>query len=257
MTTRKAAGAGTWQAWAALTCAALGGAGCATPGVLHVYSVASPNAASVHDTGVERAMDVASFLEPEERLTGFAYDPFTDHFFLRLAPGNAIRVVDRPARKVKREFTIDGAPTAGGGDLAIKPRTGHVFLVHPTEPRVMETTRLGRLVRNFALEGLAAPARAIAYDAAQDRLLVLEAGSGAGVGAFDLEGRRRGAAITLERAVAGSLAFDSEAREFYAPLADAGGGAIGVFDERGRYLRSVGTSGAFVDVGPRSFIRVF
>jgi hypothetical protein len=216
--------------------------------------MASPIAETVDDS-TDAASNVASFLQPRETLTGFAYDPFTDHFFLRLAPGNTIRVVDRPARKVKREFTIEGAPSTGGGDLAVKPRTGHLFLVHPTEPRVIETTRLGGVVRTFALDGVAVPPSAIAYDAARDRLLVIEGTTRVGI--FDLGGRRIGGVITLERAVAGSLAFDCEAREIYAPLAGADGGAIGVFDERGRFLRPAGASGAFVDVGPRSLIRVF
>src|SRR5476649_2756664 len=93
-------------AMAALTGGAFGGAGCATPGALHVYSLASAAHETVHDTGPEGATDVPSFIAPDEILTGLAYDPFTDHFFLRLAPGNHFRVVDRPARTIKREFKV-------------------------------------------------------------------------------------------------------------------------------------------------------
>src|ERR1700690_1398515 len=91
---------------AALTCVAFGGAGCATPGALHVYSLASTAHETVRDTGPEGAVDMPSFVAPNEILMGLAYDPFTDHFFLRLAPGNHFRVVDRPARAIKREFNV-------------------------------------------------------------------------------------------------------------------------------------------------------
>jgi hypothetical protein len=228
--------------------------GCATPGPLHVYSVASPTASVVIDASPAGTAEVASFLADGEKITGFAYDPFTDHFFLRLAPGNLIRVVDRPAKAVKREFVVAGLPVNGGGDLAVKPRTGHIFFLHPDEARVSESTRLGKWERSFALEGLAVPAKGIAYDATRDQLLVLEAGAEAKVTWFDFAGRRV-SSITLAQAVQPSLAFDSDAREIYAPLAVAGGD-IGVFDEQGRLLRKT-PGGPWLDVGPRSFVRVF
>ena len=219
-----------------------------------MYSVASATADVVRDTGPGNAPEVSSFLASDEQITGFAYDPFTDHFFLRLAPGNVIRVVDRPARAVKREFEVKELPTTGGGDLAVKPRTGHLFLLDPNEPRVSELTRLGKWVRSFALAGLTGPADGIAYDSAHDRLLVLERGAPATIGIFDLEGRRT-ATLTLEHEVRASLAFDADAREIYAPLT-ATPGEIGVFDERGR-LRRKFKDGSLIDVGTRSFVRVF
>src|SRR5436190_17530024 len=112
----------------ALLCVALALGGCATPGPMHVYFTGSGAPEVIGDAGGDRQVDVPSFLEPEDALTGLAYDPFTDHLFLRLAPGNQIRVVDRPARAIKREFTIDGLSAAGGGDLAVRPRDGHIFL---------------------------------------------------------------------------------------------------------------------------------
>lgn len=237
-----------------MTLAGLGLAGCATPGQLHVYLLPSATAPVVKDSAPGSAAEVPSFLEPGEEVTGFAYDPFTDHFFLRLSPGNRIRVVDRPAQAVKREFDVDRLPADGGGDLAVKPRTGHLFLLHAHEPRVSELTRLGKWVRTLPLDGLTAPAAGIAYDAAHDQLLVLERGRSATVTTFDLDGRRLGA-VTLEHEVGPSLAFDSDAREFYAPLA-ATPGEMGVFDEQGRLRRKMGM-GLLIDVGPRSFVRVF
>lgn len=234
--------------------AGLGLAGCATPGQLHVYFLPSATAPAVTDSASGRATEVPSFLAPGEEITGFAYDPFTDHFFLRLAPGNRIRVVDRPAQAVKREFDVERLPADGGGDLAVKPRTGHLFLLHAHEPHVSELTRLGKWVRTLPLDGLTTPAAGIAFDAAHDHLLVLERGPRATVTTFDLDGRRL-RAVTLERAVGPSLAFDAQAREFYAPLA-ATPGEMGVFDEQGRLRRKAG-KGVLIDVGPRSFVRVF
>lgn len=228
--------------------------GCATPGPLHVYSVAAAKASVVSDVGPGGSSAVSSFLAPGEEITGFAYDPFTDHFFLRLAPGNSIRVVDRPAKAVKREFVIEGLPANGGGDLAVKARTGHLFCLHANEARVSEATRLGKWERSFALEGLMAPAKGIAYDATRDELLVLEGGAEARVTRFDFEGHR-GTSVTLAHAVQPSLAFDSDARQIYAPLAGAAG-EVGVFDEQGRLLRKL-PGGPWLDVGPRSFVRIF
>jgi hypothetical protein len=245
MTTRKAGGL-----LAALGAIVSGAGGCATPGTLHVYGVSDADFAQVRDRG-ESANDVPSFLRPAEALTGFAYDPYTDHFFLRLAPGNMVRVVDRPARAIKREFTITAAPTTGGGDLAVKPRTGHLYLLHPTEPAVIETTRLGEPVRTFMLHGLDAPAAGIAYDPRDDRLLVL-ARDRREVWQYDLSGARY-AHVVLARVVGSSLGFDAEKRELYAPVPDG----IGVFDEAGKLLRTMPLAATVVDVGPRSLIRVF
>lgn len=229
-------------------------AGCATPGPLHRYTLARATSDRVRDDAAGSAAEVPSFLGSGETITGFAYDPFTDHFFLRLAPGNRMRVVDRPARAIKREFPLAGAPSTGGGDLAVKPRNGHLFLLHPTEAAVIEVTRFGKHVRTLTLAGAPAPARGIAYDSERDQLWILVAGSMARVACYDLRGARL-RDIPLERPVGDALAFDAEKREFHAPLADGNG--LGVFDEQGRLQRTEASTAAFIDVGPRSFLRVF
>ena len=252
MTTRKHFAA---LAGAGALLLALAFSGCATPGVLHVYAIETPSGARVRDTGQPATADVKSFLEDGEQLTGFAYDPFTDHFFLRLAPGNRLRVVDRPARAIKREFVVEGLAADGrGGDLAIRPRDGHVFFLQPGASAIMETSRLGKRVREFALAGVSG-ATGLAYDARDNRLFALHA-DGREISFHDTDGQRLGG-VTLDRAVAASLAFDEETREFYAPLRETRG-AIGVFGADGRLVRTLEPSGAaFVDVGPRSFVRVF
>ncbi len=230
-------------------------AGCATPGPLHIYSLASTTAQEIRDDGPAQATNVPSFLAAGETLTGFTYDPFTDHFFLRLAPGNRIRVVDRPARVVKREFTAESTPATGGGDLAVRQRDGHLFLTHPSEPVLVELNRFGKFVRTVALAGLNKAPAGVAYDAVRDRLLVLTGGPETRVIAFDLDGQVV-ATIALERAVAaGALGYDADQREIYAPLASANG--IGVFGDDGRLLRTLAPVAAFLDVGTRSLLRMF
>lgn len=238
--------------------AALALSGCSTPGPLHLYSIASGRA-NVHDAALEGqdvARDTPSYLSTGETLTGFAYDPYTDHFFLRLAPGNVIRVVDRPARKIKREETLDEPANVGVGDLAVSPRDGHLFLVDGTTTRVIEATRFGKLVRQITLQRAATPAVAIAYDMVENHLLVLGT-DGRSVTIFNRAGAGQ-AALTLDRAVRPSLAYDGTKREFYAPLAGVAD-TVGIFDGSGRCVRqlSIPAGDQFIDVGPHSFLRMF
>ena len=221
---------------------------------MHVYAGASGTATAVQDASDTATTDAPSFVEPDEQITGFAYDPFTDHFFLRLAPGNRIRVVDRPARAIKREFVVAGLPATGGGDLTVRPRDGHLFLLPPAGREIAEVTRLGKLTRTFELAGIAGVPRGIAYDSGAGRLLVLNA-DGRRVTAHDFDGRRLGE-FDLEREGGAALAIDADKREIYAPLAGEKG-IVGVFNETGRLLRTLALPAAFVDVGPRSFVRVF
>lgn len=231
--------------------------GCATPGPLHLFTAASGTPAAIIDRGtVTPEIEVPSYLRADETLVGFAYDPFTDHFFLRLAPGDRIRVVDRPARAIKREFTVAALANPSGGDLAIRPRDGHVFAPHSTQPAVIEFNRFGKLVRTLPLATLTAPPAALAFDVARDRLLALNGGDLARVSVHDLTGQRI-SAVALDRDVTlTGLAYDSEQREYYAPLARES--AVGIFDESGHLARTLPfAAGSFLDVGPRSFLRLF
>jgi hypothetical protein len=230
-------------------------AGCATRGPLHVYALAGDGDRPVIDTGAGGASEVPSFLKAEERVSGFAYDPFTDHFFLRLAPGDRIRVVDRPARTIKREFEIAGAPR-GEGDLAVRPRDGHLFLLGAAPGQVLEATRLGKYLGEFMLAGSRGAIRGLALDANQDQLLALAA-DGRRITVHDLRGRFL-RELHLDRAAGPALAFDPDAREFHAPLRERPG-EIGVFDAQGRLQRTLPAPAGpgLIDVGPRSFVRVF
>ena len=232
--------------------AALALAGCATPGPLHVYSLGTVDAQRIADRGAPGSAEVPSFLESDDALTGFAYDPYTDHFFLRLAPGNRIRVVDRPARKIKREFDLEADST--GGDLAVRPLTGHMYLLQTGQTSVLEVTRLGKTVRTLALQNVNGVPAAVAFDPKQDHLLVLAADRRT-VTAHNLQGERV-RATTLAHAAGTSLAFDATSRCFYATT-DQPEGGIAVFDESGKLIRTEPSPARFVDVGPRSLVRIF
>jgi len=240
---------------AALSALALAFSGCATRGPLHLYTVAAGGDRPVLDVGASTNAEVPSFLEEEDRVTGFAYDPYTDHFFLRLAPGNRIRVVDRPARAIKRELEIKGAPE-GVGDLAVRPRDGYIYMLGPTPGHLPFCTRLGKYLGELTLENPASGATGLAFDMVKDVLLVLGE-EGHRVTAHDLTGRKV-AEVKLDRRAGPALSFDSDQREYHAPLPDRPG-EIAVFDETGRFLRStsVAAGSPLIDVGPRSFIRVF
>lgn len=90
----------------------------------------------------------------------------------------------------------------------------------------------------------------------RDELVVLAA-DGRTVSRHDLAGRRRGE-FRLAAAAAGPLACDAETGEVHAVLAD-GAGEVGVFGPDGAQRGSwaAGGPGALIDLGPRSFLRVF
>ena len=233
--------------------------GCATPGPNHTY-VASIAQNPVLDLRPDSpTVAVPTYLTASNTLYGIAYDPFTDHLFLRVYPGNFIRVIDRPARKIKRSFPVASLP-AGGGDLAIRSSDRHLFFSHPTLPAVVESTLYGQFVRTLTLEALKGPTAGVAYDQKQDRLFILPSREPAQISTYDLSGKPI-ASITLNRSVGqSSLAYDSVANEFYLRMREEP--AIGVFNHQGHWVRSLPLPatdllGCFIDVGTRSLVRMF
>lgn len=237
---------------------ALALAGCSTPGPTHAYLAGRAEDPIVDLLAGAPGADIPAYLSSMNELYGIAYDPFTDHLFLRVFPGDFIRVIDRPARKIKRSFFVESLPP-GRGDLAIRSGDRHLFFAHPSEPKLIETTLYGRPVRTITLEALQGPPAGVAYDQKNDRLLVLQGGDLSRVVSYDLAGKRLGG-VALDRNVRlVSLAYDSTSAEFYVPLLDEA--SVGVFDSKGVLLRTLAApaSGAhdFVDVGQRSLLRLF
>lgn len=242
----------------ALACVTLGGAGCSTPGPNHTYLGSRAEDPIIDRLPGTPEARIPTFLNGVVELYGIAYDPFTDHLFLRILPGNFVRVIDRPAGKIKRSFQVPGL-TPGAGDLAIRSIDRHLFFVQADRPELLETTLTGQTVRTIPLQGLQTVPRGVAYDQKHDRLFILQEGPRALITTYDLSGKPTGG-ITLDRGVRPtSLAFDSVAGEFYVPLSDQP--AVGVFNLQGRFLRQIDTASGqshdYVDVGPRSLIRMF
>jgi hypothetical protein len=241
-----------------LIAAALSAGGCSTPGPTHAYLASRAENPIVDLLPGAPDADIPTDLISVNELYGIAYDPYTDHLFLRVYPGDFIRVIDRPARKTKRGIMIKDLPP-GGGDLAIRSRDRHLFLSHPTLPALVEITLYGRTLRTIILENVRSRPLGVAYDQAQDRLFILEQDHPARVAIHDLAGKRLGS-LELDHGVRPvSLAYDSTAAEFYAPLLDQA--AVGVFDTQGRLVRTLATPDGgvhnFVDVGQRSLLRLF
>lgn len=238
-----------------------GSFGCATPGPNHVYILNPDQPETIQDQAgpdIETS-DLPSYLEAEDSLLGLAYDSYTDHLFLRLAPGNEFRVVDRPDRSIKREFTATDIPTNGGGDLAIRSRDRHLFLSHPTQPALIEITLYGKFIRLIKLADYPAAPQGVAYDQRRDLLYVLRGGDLPSIVSYDLSGRRiKGIALDHDVLLT-TLAYDADAREFFAQLLESDD--IGVFAEKGQLIRTIKIDGGklplFFDVGPRSFLRLF
>ncbi len=238
-----------------------GGAGCATPGLNHLYVISDSQHETIKDYAAPEVetMDIPSFLDSADVLLGLAYDSYTDHLFMRLAPGNEFRVVDRPDRSIKREFTAADITTSGGGDLAIRSRDRHLFLSHPTRPALIEITLYGKSIRTITLAQFTRPPTGVAYDQKRDLLYVLRGGDLTHIVTYDLNGQRiKGTALDRD-VLLSTLAYDSDAREFYVQLRESHD--IGVFDQQGNLLRTIeitfAENPAHFDVGPRSFLRLF
>lgn len=233
--------------------------GCATRGPNHVYltTAASPE---VHDLGPSSAR-IADAVKSGEQALGLAYDFNTDHLFVRIAPAQVIRVIERPSGKILREMPLpEESHIHSPADLAIRSRDRHLFAIHPDGRSVMELTLFGETIRRIELTGLAGPVSGLAYDQRGDRLLILSAaGDRAQVGAVTPDGNVT-YYVTLAAAVSAiTLGYDSDAQHYFVPLAD--GVSLGEFDAAGNLVTTHPAAGAgpitAIDAGPRSLVRVF
>jgi hypothetical protein len=234
-------------------------AGCATRGPNHTYLTTATGSA-VHDLGPSPAR-IADAMKPGEQALGLAYDFNTDHLFVRIAPAQVIRVIERPSGKILREMKLPVALQATvSADLAIRSSDRHLFAVHPDGRSVVELTLYGETIRRIELTGLTGPIRGLAYDQRGDRLLILgSTGDRVQVGAVTPDGNVT-YYVTLAAAVRPvSLGYDSDAQHCFVPLAD--GRSLGEFDAAGNLLATHQTDTAdaitAIDAGPRALVRVF
>jgi hypothetical protein len=235
--------------------------GCATSGPNHVY-LTTAGSPAVHDLGPPPAA-IPGVITSDEQAVGLAYDFNTDHLFVRVAPAQVIRVIERPSGKVLREMPLPpellpGTPAAEtvSADLAIRSSDRHLFAVHPDGHSVVELTLLGEYVRRIELAGLGARIGGLACDQSTPRLLVL---AGSAVRAFSFEGQELGAVSLQGEVRPVSLGYDSDARHYFVPVTD--GHALGEFDSTGTLVTTHPGAGpaaiTAIDAGPRSFVRVF
>ncbi len=230
--------------------------GCATSGPNHLYFTTAAGPA-IQDRGPAHA-EIAGALAPEERVLGLAYDFNTDHLFLRIAPAQIIRVIERPSGKILREMPLPAdLHTTAPADLAIRSGDRHLFAVHPDGRSVVELTLFGVFVRRLEFAGLDTPIGGLAYDQKNRRLLVLLASSPARVMTVTPEGILAYYARMSVAVDPVSLGYDSDAQRFYVPLANGHG--LGEFDAAGRLIATHPAGGVItaIDAGPRSFVRVF
>jgi hypothetical protein len=244
-------------------------AGCSTAGPTHVY-LAGPGGAPIQDRPVDLAtpaVELEGYVEDHERVVGLAYDYNTDHLWLRVLPGDLLRVVNRPARRIEAEYPAASGEIAAGTpslDLAVRSADRRVFAVAADGRTVLVIHQLGRRLAAIEPEGGRPAARigGLAYDQSGDRLLVLW---------YDATGEMADAWVTVNRrdgrweetvALAArvwptSLAFDDGARELLVPLLDVA--ALGRFDRRGELRGRIPTppGGWTIDAGKRSRLRLF
>ena len=240
---------------------ALGLGGCSTPGPSHAYLYSpalGPTIRDINPLDGSESSKVVAFVHGGERALGLAYEPYTDHLFIRIFPGNRIRVIDRPAGKVKREIHVPSLPL-GGRDFAIRSIDRHFFFTDPTAPAIIEIDLAGNLEGYIKLEGLEQPVWGVAHDQVSGELLILASETTDRIRRHGTDGALR-SELKLERAVRGlSLAYDPVERLCFASLSD--GSAIGVFDDRGRLVRSLPrpdpSRETFIAIGPRSLLRLF
>ena len=247
-TTRKLAGA-----LAALVMLA----GCATSGPNHVY-VATAGQPDIADLG-PNPKQLSAVLAPGESAVGLAYDFNTDHLFVRVAPAQVIRVIERPSGKILREMPLPAdLHTAAPADLAIRSSDRHLFALHPGGRAVVELSLFGEFIQEIALTGTDARSTGLAYDQKNQQLLVLTSENSPRIGTVGSNGHVT-YNVTLPGGVSAvSLGYDSEARHFLVPLADGRG--VGEFDATGKLGATHPVDGqpvTAIDAGPRSFVRVF
>lgn len=243
---------------------AAGWTGCATQGPNHLYAITTAGRPIVDMSTAEQAQTtVASHTLGTDLVCGLAYESFLDHLFVRLAPGDVIREIERPSGRLFRQYVIkdiprfaaDAIPTPDG--LAVRSRDRHLFLTLPGEDReIAEVNRECRLVRRIPLGLTHGRIAGLAFDQVHDRLLILYAQPAAVIAVVSLDGREEKLISLAESVRPVGLGYDSDREEFFIPLAD--GKTVGTFDREGKLLarQPVAEAGA-LDAGPRSAIRVF
>ncbi len=234
--------------------------GCATRGPMHLY-LAGEGSAPILDRDLEgTAHDgLAGFLQSGDQVIGLGYEFNTDYLWLRLAPGDELVTIKRSERKEWYRYQLPtefAAPGATSLDLAVRSFNRMVYAAMPEPGVVGKVTRYGDVLSSVRPGGTTRPIGGLAWDQVGDRLLVLYADDGSVVAHADEV--MPVATIRFDTAVSPtSLAFDSNRRRYFVPLAD--GPELGEFDEAGRLISRLPLPAGMraIDAGQRSAVRVF
>lgn len=243
-----------------LLAAVLLAGGCATQGPTHLY-LAGAGSAPVFDRGLADGADdeLPGLLAAEDQVIGLGYDYNTDYIWLRLAPGDRLVAIKRAIREVwyrydlPPEFAVDGAASL---DLAVRSFNRMVYAAMPEPGSVGKITRYGKVLGTLRPGDTTRPIGGLAWDQANDRLLVLYADTGEVVAH---EGETTAVATVRLHAYLdpSTLAYDSNRERYYVPL--SGGRELGEFDATGQLIGRLPlpAAGVAIDAGQRSLVRVF
>lgn len=241
---------------------ALGGAGCATRGPVHLYQ-AGDGSAPVRDLALERGSDdtLTGLLAPDDVVVGLGYEFNTDYIWLRLAPGDRLVTIKRSIREVWYRYDLPSefaSPDQPSLDLAVRAFNRMVYAALPEAGRVGRVTRYGKVLPPVHPGGDARTIGGLAWDQVNDRLLVLYADAEGGEIVAYANETEPVARVRFSAPVAAwTLGYDSNRSRYYVPLQEAGW--LGEFDAEGRLLSRLVLPADVraIDAGQRSAVRVF
>lgn len=95
---------------------------------------------NVATEATELAGELADVVDVGEWVVGLAYESNTDYVWLRVAPANRLRVINRPARCVEAAYPFGEGlkPTVRSRDVATRAVNLRVFTVSDAGDRVVE-----------------------------------------------------------------------------------------------------------------------
>lgn len=179
-------------------------------------------------------------------IVGVAYRPETDLLYVRIAPGNRVRVVSHKTGRVIEDITAGGVPAGCGGvnpatdqvvadcGLAIDAFGKRLFLDHPNGNPIFVTDLAGKALGKITLRNPGGSIGGLGFDESTQHLYVLYIPTHT-VAEVDLQGveiRR----FKPDRPIQPeSLDYDSDRAELLIPLVN--GTHLGIFDRDGKLLR--------------------
>lgn len=228
---------------------------------MHLYS-ATNGGHPVRDRALEAGEDdeLVGFLEEGDRVVGLGYEFNTDYIWLRIAPGNRLITIKRGFRELWYDYALPDSfllEDGMSGDLAVRSFNRMVYVAMAEPGRVAKVERYGDVREVIQPGGSERVIGGLAWDQANDRLVILYAGDVPEVVIYDNDVEEV-SRVSLAAAVRPTtLAYDSNRRRYYVPLAEAGW--LGEFDAEGQLIGRLPfpDPAASIDAGQRSAVRMF